>query len=210
MKALLINGSPHEHGCTYTALSEAAEAIKSEGVGADIFQIGTAPIGGCIACGGCAKAGKCVFDDKVNEFVALAEDYDGFIFGSPVYYASANGALSAFMDRAFYSAGNSHNKCFIRKPAAAVCSARRAGTTATLDQLHKYFYLAQMPIVTSFYWNEVHGSSPEQVKEDLEGMQCMRQLGRNMAWMLKTIEAGRAAGIPEPAREKRAMTNFIR
>ena len=206
MKVLLVNGSPHEKGCTYTALCEIAETLREEGIESEIFQIGKKPIGGCIGCGKCSEIGKCVFDDCVNEFVAKAEGADGFIFGSPVHYAAASGAITSFMDRVFYSGGRK----FYMKPAAAVVSARRAGTTAALDQLHKYFFLAQMPIVPSKYWNMVHGASPEQVREDAEGMQNMRYLARNMAYMLKCMAAGEAAGVEPPKQEKRVFTNFIR
>lgn len=206
MKVLLVNGSPHEKGCTYTALCEIADTLKEEGIESEIFQIGKKPIGGCIACNKCSERGKCVFDDCVNEFVAKAEEADGFVFGSPVHYAAASGAITSFMDRVFYSGG----RRFYMKPAAAVVSARRAGTTAALDQLHKYFFLAQMPIVPSKYWNMVHGTTPDQVKEDAEGMQNMRYLARNMAYILKCKAAGEAAGVELPKQEKRVSTNFIR
>ena len=211
MKVLLVNGSPHQYGCTYTALSEAASSLNAEGIETEIYWLGTAPVGACVACGGCGVKKQCVFDDKVNEFTALAKDFDGFIFGSPVYYAGMNGNLKCLMDRAFYSSGGQEPNPFRFKPAAAVVSARRAGTTATLDQIQKFFYLAQMPIVTSRYWPMVHGTSPEEARQDLEGMQVMRMLGRNMAWMLKSIEAGRKAGVPAPVQEGSVtFTNFVR
>lgn len=206
MKVILVNGSPHEKGCTYTALCEIAETLKSEGIESEIFWLGTKPIGGCLGCGACGKTGKCVFDDAVNEFTAKAENADGFVFGSPVHYAAASGAITAFMDRVFYS---SSRKMYM-KPAAAIVSARRAGTTAALDQLHKYFFLAQMPIVPSKYWNMVHGANAEQVKQDEEGMQNMRYLARNMAYLLKCREVADKAGVPLPEQEKRVFTNFIR
>ena len=206
MKVMLVNGSPNEKGCTYTALSEVAETLRAEGIDAEIFWLGRKPLSGCLGCGGCREKGKCVFDDKVNEFAEMAKDADGFVFGSPVHYAAASGAITSFMDRLFYSKGRS----FYMKPAAAVVSARRAGTTATLDQLHKYFFLAQMPIVPSKYWNMVHGSTAEQVREDAEGMQNMRYLARNMAYLLRCLEAGKAAGVATPDEEKRVWTNFIR
>ena len=211
MKVLLINGSPHQKGCTYTALAEVASALNSEGVETDYFWIGNKPISGCIGCYQCAENKKCVFDDKVNEFTTLAADYDGFIFGSPVYFSGMNGSLMSFMDIVFFSASGQDPHPFRFKPAAGVVSARRGGTTSALDQINKYFSHQQMPIITSRYWNMVHGNTPEEVRQDEEGLQVMRYLGRNMAWMLKLIEAGEAAGIRTPEQEeKRAATNFIR
>lgn len=206
MKVLLINGSPHQHGCTYTALCEVAETLKNEGVESEIFWISNKPLAGCISCGCCRNTGHCAFNDSVNEFVEKAKDFEGFVFGSPVHYAAMSGAMTSFMDRAFYS-GSSN---FYLKPAAAIVSARRAGTTAALDQMNKYFYLAQMPIISSCYWNMVHGAKAEEVKQDEEGMQIMRTLGRNMAWFLKCKEAGEKAGVAMPEREQRIYTNFIR
>ena len=206
MKVLLVNGSPHEKGCTFTALSEIADTLKEEGIDSEFFWIGASPLSGCLGCGGCRKSGCCVFDDSVRVFTEKAGDADGFVFGSPVHYAAASGAITSFMDRVFFSSG----RRFFMKPAAAVVSARRAGTTAALDQLHKYFFLAQMPIVPSKYWNMVHGSTPDQVREDAEGMQNMRYLARNMAHLLKCLEAGKSAGIPLPGEEERVFTNFIR
>jgi len=210
MKVLLVNGSPHEKGCTFTALEEIAAALGQEGIETDLFQVGTKPLSGCIACGSCRKTGKCVFNDRVNEFLAIAGLYDGFIFGSPVHYAAATGAITSFMDRAFYAESSSGKKAFYLKPAAAIVSARRAGTTAALEQLGKYFSLAEMPVISSQYWNMVHGTTPAEVKTDLEGMQVMRVLGRNMAWFLKCKEAGIKAGISFPAKEERIFTNFVR
>ncbi|MDO4416361.1 MAG: flavodoxin family protein [Erysipelotrichaceae bacterium] len=210
MKVLLVNGSPHVHGCTDAALNECASALNSEGIETDIWWLGTKPVGGCIACGQCSKNQKCVFDDKVNEFTELAQNYDGFIFGSPVYYSGMNGNLMSFMDRVFYSSSSKSPHPFRFKPAAAVVSARRAGTTSALDQINKYFMHQQMPVVSSRYWNMVHGSTAEDVKKDEEGLQIMRTLGRNMAWMLKVIEAGKKEGIEYPGQEKRIGTNFIR
>ena len=212
MKVLLINGSPHQKGCTYTALSEVASALNEEGIETTVYWIGNKPIGGCIGCFQCAKKQKCVFDDKVNEFTALATDYDGFIFGSPVYFSGMNGSLMSFMDRVFF-AGPKHKdgNPFAFKPAAAVVSARRAGTTSALDQMNKYFLHGQLPVISSRYWNMVHGNTPEEVLQDEEGLQVMRQLGRNMAWFLKLKEVGKQAGIPLPAQEeKRIARNFIR
>jgi multimeric flavodoxin WrbA len=210
MKVLLINGSPHEKGCTYTALNEVSKTLNTEGIETDFFWIGTKPIAGCTACRTCGKTGNCIVDDKVNEFLAVAGDFDGFIFGSPVYFASANGAMVSFMDRVFFTDLCAGRNSFYLKPAAAVVSARRAGTTATFDQMNKYFTLMQMPIIASKYWNNVHGYTPDDVKQDLEGLQIMRTLGRNMAWFLKCKEAGIKAGVPFPKKEEPILTNFIR
>ena len=211
MKVLLVNGSPNKEGCTYTALAEIKKTLEEEGVDSDIFWIGSQPVGGCVACRGCSKLKKCVFDDKVNEFTDLALKYDGFIFGSPVYYAGMNGSLMGFMDRVFYSSGKKDRHPFRHKPVATIVSARRAGTTSALDQINKYFFSQQMPIVTSRYWNMVHGNSPEEVRQDLEGLQTMRILARNMAWILKLKEAGEKAGIKAPEPEETTyITNFIR
>ena len=210
MKVLLLNGSPHEKGCTYTALLEITKTLQEEGIGTEIYQLGTEPINPCRACYACAKIGKCVINDKVNEFIEYAKDFDGFIIGSPVHYASACGSITAFLDRVFFAASKSGKDVFIHKPASAIVSARRAGTTATLDQLNKYFTITQMPIISGRYWNMVHGATPEQVLEDKEGLQNMRILARNMAWHLKCKEAGKKAGILPPKREEVVFTNFIR
>lgn len=211
MKVLLFNGSPHKEGCTYTALKEIEKTLKEEGIDSEIYQIGTEPVSACRACYACAKLGKCVIDDKVNEFIDYAAEFDGFIFGSPVHYASACGGITAFLDRAFFAASKSGRKnIFMHKPGAAIVSARRAGTTAALDQLNKYFTITQMPVISGRYWNMVHGASAEDVKQDLEGMQNMRILARNMAWHLKCKEAGLKAGIPLPVQEEVVPTNFIR
>ncbi|APF25990.1 NADPH-dependent FMN reductase family protein [Clostridium sporogenes] len=208
MKVLLINGSPKVKGCTYTALCEVAKELEKENIETEIFHIGNKPIRGCIACGGCSRndAGKCVFDDDtVNIALEKAKEADGFIFGSPVHYAAASGQITSFLDRFFY-AGDS----FQYKPGAAIVSCRRGGSTAAFDQLNKYFTISNMPIVSSQYWNMVHGNTPEEVKQDLEGMQTMRVLGKNMAWILKNINAGKEAGVALPEKEPRAWTNFIR
>ncbi|MBR2593004.1 MAG: flavodoxin family protein [Firmicutes bacterium] len=211
MKVLLINGSPHKNGCTYTALSEVANALEKEGIETEIFWIGIKPIAGCIACGNCERNGKCVFDDVVNECREKAKDFNGFIFGSPVHYASAGGAITSFMDRLFFSDMYINNSDTFRlKPAACVVSARRSGTTATFDQLNKYFTINEMPIVSSRYWNMVHGMTPEEVMQDEEGLAVMRTLGKNMAYMLKCIDAAEKAGVPLPEREEPVSTNFIR
>lgn len=206
MKVLLINGSPNEKGCTYTALEAVAAEIEKQEIETEIFWIGKQPIRGCIGCKGCAGKPNCVFDDDItNRVLAKAEEADGYIIGSPVYFASPNGTLMALLDRIFYA-----GKCFSRKPAAAVVSARRAGTTASLDAINKYFLIRNMPIVSSRYWNMVHGNTPEEVKQDLEGMQTMRVLGKNMVWLLKSLEAGKQAGVLMPEEETPVRTNFIR
>ena len=211
MKVLLFNGSPHKTGCTYTALEEIAKTLKEEGIESEIYQIGTDPICACKACYACTKLGKCIIEDKVNEFVEYARGFDGFIFGSPVHYASASGGITSFLDRVFFSASRAKNGSpFIHKPASAIASARRAGTTATLEQLNKYFSITQMPIISGRYWNMVHGATPNDVKQDLEGLQNMRILARNMAWHLKCKEAGQKAGVPMPKTEETIFTNFIR
>lgn len=211
MKVLLVNGSPHKEGCTYTALTEVEKSLNKEGIETDIFWIGNKPISGCIACKACVKLKKCVFNnDKVNEFIEIAKDYDGFIFGTPVHWAAASGAITSFLDRVFYADSCGGRKSFYLKPAATVISARRAGTTATFDQINKYFGILQMPIITSQYWNMVHGAKPEEVKQDLEGMQIIRSLGRNMAFFLKCKEAGIKAGVKLPEVEPTVLTNFIR
>lgn len=206
MKILVVNGSPHANGCTYTALCEVAAALEAEGMETEMIQIGTKPVSGCLGCGACIKTGKCVIDDVVNEFIEKAKEADGFVFGSPVHYAGASGAITSFMDRAFYGKA----AIYADKPAAAIVSCRRGGATAAFEQLNKYFTISNMPIVSSQYWNMVHGNTPEQVRQDLEGLQTMRTLGKNMAWLLKCIEAGKAVGIAKPEREAKVATNFIR
>lgn len=206
MKVLLVNGSPNREGCTYTALKEVSKTLEENGIDTEIFQVGNKPIGGCIGCSSCKKTGECFMEDGVNEFVEKAKEADGFVFGSPVYYAAASGSITSFLDRAFYSGG----KHMAFKPGAVICSARRAGTTSTLDQLSKYLTICNMPVVSSQYWNMVHGNTPEEVKKDLEGMQTMRVLGRNMAWLIKCIELGKNNNILKPELEERERTNFIR
>ncbi len=205
MKVILVNGSPKEKGCTYTALSEAAKTLNENGVETEIFWIGNGALAGCTGCGGCGK-GKCVFDDSVNEFVAKADEADGFIFGSPVHYAAASGALTSFLDRAFMSGGGKMRG----KVGASVVSCRRGGASAAFDQINKYFTINNMPIVSSQYWNQVHGTNPDEVRRDLEGMQTMRTLARNMAWLIKCIELGKKNGVTIPEPEAKVKTNFIR
>jgi len=202
MKVLLINGSPNAAGCTFTALSEVASELEKNGVGTEIYHIGTKPVRGCTSCRGCFKTGKCGFgDDACNEMADKITEADGLVVGSPVYYSGPNGALCALLDRVFYSSAGK----FRFKPAAAVVSCRRGGASAAFDRLNKYFTISQMPVVSSQYWNSVHGFTPEDVKRDLEGLQIMRTLGRNMAWMLKNAESGIAP--PEPEAE-RMFTSF--
>lgn len=206
MKVILVNGSPHHQGCTFTALREIEKELNTQGIETEIFWIGIRPLAGCMGCGQCFETGLCCIEDSVNLFLTKAAHADGFVFGSPVHFASATGALTSFMDRAFYG----RSALFAYKPAASIASCRRAGTTTTFDQLNKYFTISNMPIVSSNYWNCVHGTTPEEVQQDIEGLQTMRILGRNMAWMLKSIEAGKRAGIEAPTLEPRTNTNFIR
>ena len=208
MKVLLVNGSSNLKGCTYTALSEVAGVLEQNGIETEFVQLGNGPIRDCIGCGACRNnGGVCAFnEDNVNAFIQKAKEADGFVFGSPVYYAHPSGRLLSFMDRAFFAG----KKNFAYKPAAAVVSARRAGTTGSVDVITKHFTISNMPVVPSNYWNMVHGSKPEDVRQDLEGMQIMRNLGLNMAWMLKCIEAGKKSGIDLPVAEEKIWTNFIR
>ena len=206
MKVLMINGSPNQYGCTYTALKEVSDKLNSHGIETEFVYLGTQAVHGCIACGGCYQSGRCVFDDKVNEILEKAAEYDGMVVGSPVYYSGPNGTLCAFLDRLFYCSRGR----FANKFAAAVLSCRRMGNTSSLDRLNKYFQISKMHIVSSQYWNGVHGNTPEEVMQDKEGLQIMRTLGENMAWLIKIAEAGKKAGVPMPQYEKGVGTNFIR
>lgn len=206
MKVILVNGSPHKQGCTYTALAEVKSTLEKNGIETEEFWIGNKPVAGCIGCGNCMQTGKCFVQDGVNEFLEKVPSADGFIFGTPVHFASGSGMITSFMDRIFYGRRN----LFKNKLAACVVSCRRGGATSTFDQINKYFAMNNMPIVTSQYWNMVHGSKPEDVLKDEEGLQTMRTLGNNMAWLLKCIEAGKNIGIKEPENEKIIQTNFIR
>ncbi len=206
MKVLMLCGSPHEVGCTHTALSEVAKALAAEGVESEIVHIYGKVEGGCLGCGACGKLGKCVKDDIVNDLIGKLQECDGLILGSPVHFASPAGEFIALLDRLFYA----NRRWLLNKPGAAVVSCRRAGSTASLEVLQKYINYAHMPLVASQYWPMVHGANAEDVQKDLEGMQIMRQLGRNMAWLLKCIEAGKAAGISMPEQEPMERTNFIR
>lgn len=206
MKVLLLNGSPHAQGCTYTALNEVGAALKKHGIDSELVHVGTRPVAECIACGKCKGTAPCIFDDGVNAVAARLDEFDALVVGAPVYYAGPSAQVCAFLDRLFYSAGGK----LTGKPAAAVVSCRRGGASAAFDRLNKYFSINSMPIVTSQYWNQVHGNTPAEVLQDEEGLQTMRTLGENMAWLLRCIEAGRAAGVPAPVYEPRRATNFIR
>ncbi len=205
MKVVLINGSPKKNGCTFTALSEVAKALNKNGVETEILHIGNTT-SGCLGCGYCSKNGKCVNDDDcLNKYADTIKAADGYIFGSPVHYAAASGAATSFLDRLYISCG----AAMAYKPGASVVVCRRGGSTAALDQLNKYFTINNMPIVSSNYWCMAHGTNPDELVKDEEGMQIMRLLGNNMAWLLKCIEAGKKAGI-EPEKEAKIKTNFIR
>ena len=203
MKVLLLNGSPNEHGCTRFALDEAARVLNGCGVETELLNVGREASGGCIACGACYKTGRCVRGGGVNEAIEALNSADGLIVGSPVHYASPAGGLLAFLDRMFYAGASG----FAHKPAACIVSARRAGTTASVDVINKYFTISQMPVVSSTYWPMVHGSTPEEVAQDAEGLQTVRNLARNMAWLIKCIKE---SGIEPPKPDRGARTNFIR
>jgi len=204
MKVILINGSPNANGCTFTALSEVSKTLNENGVDTEIIHIGDKDIRGCIGCRKCKENSKCVFNDLVNEVAQKFIECDGFIIGSPVYFSSANGSVVSFMDRLFFSV--SCDKTM--KVGATVVSARRTGCSSTFDVLNKYFSISGMPIASSQYWNEVHGNTPDDVRKDEEGMQTMRVLGRNMAFLIKSIALGKEKfGLPE--KESRIFTNFI-
>lgn len=205
MKVLLMNGSPNEQGCTYTALSEVAGTLQKHEIETEIFYIGKKPVSGCIACGNCYTTGRCVFDDAVNQILDRLDSFDGMVVGSPVYYAGASGQVISFLDRLFYSGGSR----MAGKLGASVVSCRRGGASAAFDQLNKYFMISNMPVVTSQYWNQVHGSVPADVRKDKEGLQTMRTLGENMAWLLKCVEAGKKQGVSYPEYEPKLRTNFI-
>ena len=206
MKVLLFNGSPNIHGCTYTALHEVETVLQKHGIDTEIFHVGTKPVAGCIACRKCKDGAPCIFDDDVNKLAERLDEFDALIVGAPVYYSGPSGQCTAFLDRLFYCASAKLRY----KPGAAVVSCRRGGASASYDRLNKYFGINSMPIVSSQYWNQVHGNTPEEVLQDEEGMQTMRTLGENMAWLLKCIAAGKAAGVPMPVRETPKRTNFIR
>ena len=206
MKVLMISGSPHKAGSSRLALDEMKKVFEAEGVETELIEVGAGPISGCTACGACKKTGVCVIDDMVNEAIKKLEAADALVVATPVHYASPAGALLAFLDRMFYAGGSK----FAHKPAAALACARRAGTTASVDVVNKYFTISQMPVVSSTYWNGLYGVCPEAAAQDAEGLQTARNLARNMAWLMKCIEAGRAAGFPAPTAERGNVTNFIR
>ena len=206
MKVLMISGSPHKAGSSRLALDEMKKVFEAEGVETELLEVGAGPISGCTACGACKKTGVCVIDDMVNEAIKKLEAADALVVATPVHYASPAGALLAFLDRMFYAGGSK----FAHKPAAALACARRAGTTASVDVMNKYFTISQMPVVSSTYWNGLYGVCPEAAAQDAEGLQTARNLARNMAWLIKCIEAGRAAGFPAPTAERGNVTNFIR
>jgi len=206
VKALLINGSPNEFGCTYTALKEVEKTLNGNGIESAMLYLGRAPIAGCIACGICRKTGRCFREDIVCKVQDSLDEYDAIVIGSPVYYAAPAGQLVCFLNRLFFAGG----RLMVGKLGAAVVSCRRGGASSTFEQINKYFTISNMPIVSSQYWNQVHGSTPAEVVKDLEGMQTMRLLGENMAYMLKAIESAKKASIPAPKHEQRVWTNFIR
>ncbi len=204
-KVLMINGSPHEFGCTYTALKEVADTLEKNGVETEFLYLGTKPVAGCIACGKCGQTGRCVFNDQVNQVLEKLDEYSGIVVGSPVYFAGPTGQICAFLDRLFYCGGDRMKG----KVAAAVVSCRRGGATAAFDRLNKYFTISNMHVAGSQYWNQIHGKTPAQAVKDLEGLQTMRTLGQNMAWLIKSIAAGEASGLAAPEYEKTQITNFI-
>lgn len=204
-KALLINGSPHREGCTFTALAELQKALDGAGVAGDLLWLGTKPMQDCTSCGRCEATGLCVFGDQVNEVLDQLDDYGAIVVGSPVYYSGATGRLCSFLDRLFYAGGDR----MAGKLGAAVVSCRRGGSTASFERLNQYFLISNMFVVGSQYWNQVHSFTPDDVRQDAEGLQTMRTLGVNMAWMLRSIEAGQKAGIPAPAYEEHVWTHFI-
>lgn len=205
MKVLLLNGSPHAKGSTYTALHEMETVFHRQGIETELIQVGHLPVRGCIACGGCRKAGKCVFDDIVNTLAPKFQEADGLVVGSPVYYASANGTLVSVLQRLFYSTGFDKTM----KVGAAVASARRGGLTATFDQLNKFFTISGMPVASGQYWNGIHGNNAAEACQDAEGLQMMRTLAANMAFLMEAIARERtSAGLPE--KEPKTFTNFIR
>lgn len=206
MKVLLVNGSPHQYGCTYTALNEAADALNERSIDTEIVWVGNKPVPGCIACGSCGETGKCFQGDLVNVVAEKAQEYDGFVFGSPVYYGGPSGQILSFMNRLFYLASNK----MAGKPVAAVVSCRRGGASAAFQQMNMHFMMTNMIVVTSQYWNQVHGNTPDEVRQDEEGLQTMRTLAENMTYILRCIEAGKKAGVPAPQYEPKIKTNYIR
>ena len=208
MKVMLINGSPHKNGCSNAALEEISSVLAQAGIETETVWVGNGHISGCIGCGSCRKTGKCIVDDDaVNETVVKFRECDGLIVASPVHYAAASGALTSFLDRFFYSADKAD---FRLKPGAAVVSCRRGGASAAFDQLNKYFTISEMPVVSSSYWNQVHGSTPDEVRQDLEGIRTLRVLAKNMAYLIKATKIAKENGLEFPEEEPKARTNFIR
>ncbi len=206
MKVLLVNGSPHEKGCTYTSLGEVAKTLEENGIETEIHWIGKDGVAGCKACMACKKTGRCVTKDDVNEIAERIDEFDGFVFGAPVYYSGPAGQMNAWMDRFFYVNGSKLGG----KVGASVVNARRGGNSASFERMNQYYLITGMIIPGSQYWNQTHGNTVEEVVQDKEGMQTMRTLGRNMAWLLKSIEAGKKEGLVFPAREPWEKTSFIR
>lgn len=204
MKVILVNGGPHKDGCTNIALEEVAKTLNKENIQTEMIWLGTKPIGGCIGCNACLKNdNKCFMNDSVNDFIEKAKEADGFVFGSPVHFAAASGVLTSFLDRVFYGRG----KIFERKAFASVVSCRRGGATAAFDQINKYALMSNMYVVGSSYWNQIHGTNKAEALQDLEGLQTMRNLGKNMAYLLKSIQK---ANLYKTELEKNIKTNFIR
>lgn len=212
MKVMIVNGSSHTNGTTMVAIEEMIEVFNAEKIETEVVQLGGKPMADCLQCNVCQKTGECVFkDDGVNEFVKKAEDADGFVFATPVYFAHPSGRIFSFLDRVFYSAGSEEiYKAFQFKPGAAIAVARRGGCSATIDALNKYFGIAQMPIASSTYWNMTHGLTADEAFKDEEGMQTMSNLARNMVWMMRCFELGKKNGVPYPQTATEACTNFIR
>ena len=204
-KILMINGSPNERGCTFTALDEVAKTLKKRGIDSEIVYLGKKAVQGCVACMYCQSHGKCVFNDLVNELAERMGEFDGLVVGSPVYYAGPTGQICSFLDRFFFSQANK----FANMLAASVVSCRRGGATAAFERLNKYFTISNMIVAGSQYWNMVHGFTPDDVRKDLEGLQTMRTLGENLAFMLESIQAGRKNGVKKPEYEKAVYTHFI-
>lgn len=206
MKVLLINGSPNKNGCTCTALREVETALQASSIDTELIYLGKRPLGGCIACGSCMQTGYCFQKDMVQDIQKRLDEFDGIVIGSPVYYSAPTGQLVSFLNRLFYATENR----MAGKLGASVVSCRRGGASATFEQLNQYFTISNMPVVSSQYWNSVHGFTPEDIRKDAEGLQTMRVLGQNMAWLLKCIECGRRSGIDRPVYEQRLRTHFIR
>ena len=198
MKVLLVNGSPNRKGCTYVALKQIQDTLSEKNIDSEIYHVGHKDIRGCIDCRKCNELGKCVYDDEVNSFVEKAEEFDGYVFGGPVYYGTINPTLTNFMTRVFFSSFFGGKRIFRLKPAAAVASARRAGTLTAIDTINRFFNWGEMPIISSTYWNVIYGSKAEEAMEDLEGLRTMTALAKNMAWFLKIKELSLKEGIPLP------------